>query len=171
MANEIETRLEALGIVLPPVATPAANYVPNVIAGKLVFVAGQVPVTPDGLQYIGKLGREFTIEDGQKAARICGINILANLKDALGDHPHVGDVRGKGLMCAVEIVEDRATGAEFEASQSVGARIHAAGVERGMFSRVRGDVYCLAPPIVTTEAEIDRMVSILAESVESVLGK
>lgn len=92
MASEIETRLEALGIVLPPVATPAANYVPNVIAGKLVFVAGQVPITPDGLQYIGKLGREFTIEDGQKAARICGINILANLKDALGDLEKLGRI-------------------------------------------------------------------------------
>ena len=70
MPNEIETRLKDLGIVLPPVVTPAANYVPNVISGKLVFVAGQVPMTPDGLQYIGKLGREFSIEDGQKAARI-----------------------------------------------------------------------------------------------------
>jgi len=90
MPSQIESRLEALGIVLPPIVTPAANYVPNVIAGKLVFVAGQVPMTPDGLQYIGKLGREFSIEDGQKAARICGINILANLKNALGDLEKLG---------------------------------------------------------------------------------
>ena len=90
MPSQIEARLKTLGIVLPPVVAPAANYVPNVITGKLVFVAGQVPMTPDGLQYIGKLGREFTIEDGQKAARICGINILANLKDALGDLEKLG---------------------------------------------------------------------------------
>lgn len=90
MPNEIETRLENLGIVLPPVVTPAANYVPNVISGKLVFVAGQVPMTTDGLQYIGKIGREFSIEDGQKAARICGINILANLNSALGGLDKLG---------------------------------------------------------------------------------
>lgn len=110
-------------------------------------------------------------EDFPGQAKTKGNQLLNGLKDALGDHPHVGDVRGQGLMCGVEIVEDRDTGAEFDASKGVGPRIHAAGVERGMFSRVRGDVYCLAPPIVSTEAEIDRMVSILAESVEAVLGK
>ena len=88
----------------------------------------------------------------------------------LGDHPHVGDVRGLGLMCAVEIVKDRDTKEEFAATVSVGPRIHAAGVERGMFSRVRGDVYCIAPPIVTTEAEIDRMSEILRDSVVAILG-
>jgi enamine deaminase RidA (YjgF/YER057c/UK114 family) len=90
MSSEIEARLKSLGIVLPPVVKPAANYVPNVISGKLVFVAGQVPMTPAGLQYIGKLGREYSIEDGQKAARICGINILANLNDALGGLENLG---------------------------------------------------------------------------------
>jgi enamine deaminase RidA (YjgF/YER057c/UK114 family) len=90
MSSEIEARLQSLGIVLPPVVKPAANYVPDVISGKLVFVAGQVPMTPDGLQYIGKLGRDYSIEEGQKAARICGINILANLNDALGGLDNLG---------------------------------------------------------------------------------
>ncbi len=85
MASEIEARLKSLGIELPPVPAPAANYIPTVITGKLVFVSGQVPMTPDGVKFVGKIGREFSIEDGQKAARICAINILANLKGALGD--------------------------------------------------------------------------------------
>ena len=105
---------------------------------------------------------------GQAATK--GKRLLDNLKSMLGDHPHVGDVRGLGLMCAVEIVKDRDTKEEFAATDSVGPRIHAAGVERGMFSRVRGDVYCIAPPIVTTEAEIDRMSEILRDSVVAILG-
>jgi enamine deaminase RidA (YjgF/YER057c/UK114 family) len=85
MANEIDTRLAALGIVLPTPAAPAANYVPVVITGKLAFVSGQVPSTAEGVKFVGKIGREFSIEEGQQAARICAINILANLKAALGD--------------------------------------------------------------------------------------
>jgi len=85
MSGDIEARLKSLGIDLPSVPKPLANYVPSVITGNLVYVSGQVPMTPEGLQYVGKIGREFTIEDGQKAARICAINILANLKGAVGD--------------------------------------------------------------------------------------
>jgi enamine deaminase RidA (YjgF/YER057c/UK114 family) len=85
MASDIEARLKALGIVLPPVPAPQANYVPTMITGKLIFVSGQVPSTPDGVKFVGKIGREFSIEDGQQAARICAINILANLKAGLGD--------------------------------------------------------------------------------------
>jgi enamine deaminase RidA (YjgF/YER057c/UK114 family) len=85
MASDIEARLKALGIVLPPVPAPQANYVPTMITGKLIFVSGQVPSTPEGVKFVGKIGREFSIEDGQQAARICAINILANLKAGLGD--------------------------------------------------------------------------------------
>jgi enamine deaminase RidA (YjgF/YER057c/UK114 family) len=85
MASDIEARLKALGIVLPPVPTPQANYVPTVVTGKLIFVSGQVPSTPEGVKYVGKIGREFSIEEGRQAARICAVNILANLKAGLGD--------------------------------------------------------------------------------------
>jgi len=84
MSSEIEERLKTLGIELPQAPGPAANYVPSMISGKLVFVSGQVPRTPDGLKFVGKVGREFSVEEGQQAARICGINILANLNDTLG---------------------------------------------------------------------------------------
>ena len=83
-------------------------------------------------------------------AREKGAELLKNLKEALEDHPNVGDVRGLGMMCGIEIVKDKATGEEFDASEKIGPKVHQAGVERGLFSRVRGDVYCLAPPIITT---------------------
>ena len=99
-----------------------------------------------------------------------GKRLLVHLKDALGDHPHVGDIRGLGLMCAVEFVRDRASKEEFDAAENVGGRINSATIDRGMFSRARGDLYCLAPPITTSEAQLDRMVDILAESTRTVLG-
>ncbi len=105
---------------------------------------------------------------GQAASK--GARLLNGLRDALGDHPNVGEVRGLGLMCGIEYVEDRATKAPFDAAKAVGPRIHAEGITRGLFSRTRGDVYQIAPPIVTTEANIDRCVEILAEATKAVLG-
>ena len=86
------------------------------------------------------------------------------------DHPHVGEARGLGLMCALEIVKDRAPGEEFDAADQVGARIHNEAMGRGMFSRMRDDVFCLAPPIVTSENELDRITEIVRDSVVAVLG-
>ncbi len=90
--------------------------------------------------------------------------------ETLRSHKHVGDVRGQGLMAAVELVADKTTKAEFQAEEKVGPRVHAATQERGMFTRLRGDVYNLAPPFVTSPAQIDRMVNILGDSIETVLG-
>ncbi|MBX7165363.1 MAG: aspartate aminotransferase family protein [Pirellulales bacterium] len=99
-----------------------------------------------------------------------GRRLLAGLQ-TLTTHPHVGDVRGEGLMCAVEIVQDKATKAEFPAAEQMGPRVHAETQKRGLFTRLRGDVYNLAPCFVTTDEQIDRMVSILGESIEAVLGR
>src|ERR1700687_962472 len=85
MTTEIDSRLKALGIDLPAPPPPAANYVTTVTTGKLVFVSGQVPMTPDGVKFVGKVGREFSVEEGRQAARICAINILGALQAALGD--------------------------------------------------------------------------------------
>jgi enamine deaminase RidA (YjgF/YER057c/UK114 family) len=92
MASEIEARLKSLGVELPPVPAPAANYVPFVISGRQIFVSGQIPVTAEGVRYVGKVGREISVEDGQKAAMICAINILAILKSAAGDLDKVGRI-------------------------------------------------------------------------------
>ena len=99
-----------------------------------------------------------------------GDRLLQNLQAALSDHPHVGDVRGKGLMCAVEYVEDKATKAEFPAEDGIGIRLHAETQNRGLFSRLRGDVFCLAPPFVTTDEQLDRMVEIICEATDAVFG-
>jgi len=109
-------------------------------------------------------------EDFPAQAAAKGERLLEGLKGTLGGHPNVGDIRGLGLMCGVEYVKDRETKAAFDPSDGIGAKIHAATVERGMFSRVRGDVYCLAPPIVTPEETIDDMVGILADASRAVLG-
>jgi len=99
-----------------------------------------------------------------------GRKLLDGLAVALAAHPHVGDVRGLGMMCAVEIVKDKATKEEFPAADKVGFRVHEETQKRGLYSRHRGDVFLLAPPLVTTDAEIDRIIQIMGESVPAVLG-
>jgi enamine deaminase RidA (YjgF/YER057c/UK114 family) len=84
MAGRVDSRLEQLGIALPKAVAPVANYVPYVVSGKLVFVSGQVTLGPNGLEYVGHVGREFTVEQGQAAARLCALNILAQLREACG---------------------------------------------------------------------------------------
>ncbi len=84
MTGTIEARLGELNIELPQAAAAAANYVPYVIAGNLVFVAGQVPFWNGELTYLGKVGCEFTLEEGQAAAHRVGLNIIAQVKSACG---------------------------------------------------------------------------------------
>lgn len=83
MPGRIEARLKELGIELPQASAPAANYVPFVRTGNLVFLAGQLPIWNGERRFAGKLGSEISIEDGQKAARICGLNLLAHVRNAV----------------------------------------------------------------------------------------
>jgi adenosylmethionine-8-amino-7-oxononanoate aminotransferase len=92
------------------------------------------------------------------------------LTAALAHHPHVGDIRGKGLMCAVELVQDKTTKQSFPPEDNIGLRLNRAAIERGLFSRVKADSYLLAPPIVITTTQIDQAVEILADSVRAVVG-
>lgn len=85
MSETAQDRLDKLGIVLPDAPTPAANYVPFVESGNLLFISGQVPIGPDGPQFIGTLGKNISIEEGQEAARLCVLNLLAQAKAALGN--------------------------------------------------------------------------------------
>src|SRR5258708_4180076 len=83
---QVEKKLADLGIVLPTPAAPIANYVGFVRTGSLLVVSGQICLGPDGkLVAKGKLGSTVSVEDGQKAARACAINLLAQCKLALGD--------------------------------------------------------------------------------------
>lgn len=77
-------RLKELGIELPKPANPSANYVPVRRIGNLLLVSGQVPSQGGKDLYVGKLGADVSIEDGQKAARMCAINLLAQVNAALG---------------------------------------------------------------------------------------
>jgi enamine deaminase RidA (YjgF/YER057c/UK114 family) len=82
--SEIETRLQQLGLSLPEVAPPAANYVPYVISGNHVFIAGQIPFLNGVKAHIGRLGEDMEIEAGKKAAEACALNILAQALAAVG---------------------------------------------------------------------------------------
>jgi enamine deaminase RidA (YjgF/YER057c/UK114 family) len=93
MAGMIERRLKELGITLPTPAAPIANYVPYVQAGRLLVVSGQLCLGPDGkLVARGKLGSGVSVEDGQNAARACGVNLIAQVGAALGDLDRVARV-------------------------------------------------------------------------------
>ena len=85
MSDAIEGRLKELGIVLPQAAAPAANYVPYVISGNLLYLSGQLPMENGKLAQTGQLGAGVTTAEGQRAAELCAINILAQAKAALGD--------------------------------------------------------------------------------------
>jgi enamine deaminase RidA (YjgF/YER057c/UK114 family) len=84
MSMDVEARLARAGLMLPDAPSPAANYVPAVIAKGLVFIAGQAPVRDGKYAFTGRVGNEVTVEDAQAAARLCGLNILAQVKAAVG---------------------------------------------------------------------------------------
>ena len=71
-------------MTLPPPGAPGGNYVPYVVVGDLVFMAGQVAREAGKMKYVGKVGREVSVEDGRAAARLCAVNLLAQLKAACG---------------------------------------------------------------------------------------
>ena len=84
MNPSVEERLAALGLKLPNAPSPAANYVPYVISNGLVFIAGQAPVVDGKYQSVGRVGAEVSLEAAQAAARLCGLNVLAQVKAAAG---------------------------------------------------------------------------------------
>ena len=84
MSSAIEQRLAAHGLELPDAPAPAANYVPYTISGKLLFVAGQLPFQGGQLAVVGRLGADVSLEQGQEAARLCALNLLAQAKAACG---------------------------------------------------------------------------------------
>ena len=92
MAGTIEQRLIDHDIELPEAATPVANYVPAVQSGTMLYISGQVPLWNGQRRHIGKLGSDCAVEEGQTAARLCALNIVAQAKAALGDLDRVARV-------------------------------------------------------------------------------
>jgi len=93
MTGRVETRLRELGLAVPDAAAPAGNYVPWVRTGTLVVISGQLPLRDGAVQYSGLLGRDLDTATGAEAARLCAINLLAQLKVACdGDLDRVARV-------------------------------------------------------------------------------
>lgn len=84
MTGRVDSRLKELSITLPKAVAPVANYVPYVVSGNLVFISGQVTLGPNGLEFVGQVGKDFTVEEGQAAARLCALNLIAQLREACG---------------------------------------------------------------------------------------
>jgi enamine deaminase RidA (YjgF/YER057c/UK114 family) len=94
LVNLVDTRLLELGIELPqPTRPKVAKILPTMIVDRLLFVSGMTPQWNGELRFIGKLGREFTLAEGQEAARLCTLNVLAQARDALeGDLSRISRV-------------------------------------------------------------------------------
>ena len=107
----------------------------------------------------------------KNAGRV-GAYLNRQMQAALGAHAHVGEVRGEGMLCAVELVADREARRFFEASEGKGAKVVAAMLKRGVIARAmpQGDILGFAPPLCLTEDEADRIVEVTAEAVAEVLG-
>ncbi|MDQ0560243.1 RidA family protein [Rhizobium mesoamericanum] len=84
MSDQINARLKEMGISLPEAAAPAANYVPYVISGNLLYISGQLPLENGKIAVLGHLGKNVDVTTGQRAAELCAINILAQARAALG---------------------------------------------------------------------------------------
>jgi enamine deaminase RidA (YjgF/YER057c/UK114 family) len=85
MTSQAETRLAALGLTLPEVATPVASYVPAVRTGSYVYTSGQLPFVEGKLPLTGKVGAEVSVEEAADLARICALNAIAAAKTVIGD--------------------------------------------------------------------------------------
>jgi adenosylmethionine-8-amino-7-oxononanoate aminotransferase len=129
-----------------------------------------------GLANVEIMERERLWENAAKM----GTRLHESLIAAFGDHVNAGDIRGgKGLLAAVELVEDRATKKNFAGDRKIAARIQAEMMKRGLVTRTRpspgphpapGDSIYFAPPLIITAAEVDRTVGIARDSVKAVLG-
>jgi L-2,4-diaminobutyrate transaminase len=106
-------------------------------------------------------------------ARKVGKGLYTKMRAALGDHPHVGDVRGEGMLCSVEFVKDRSDRVFYDASEKIGPQIVAKLLEQDQViarAMPQSDTLGLAPPFCLSEDEADRIVSAIARAVKTVLG-
>jgi enamine deaminase RidA (YjgF/YER057c/UK114 family) len=84
MGDQYLSRLDQLGLALPPVGGSGGNYVPVRRTGNLLYISGQISALGDDITYAGKLGAEVTLADGRKAAELCALNLVAQLQQVLG---------------------------------------------------------------------------------------
>jgi enamine deaminase RidA (YjgF/YER057c/UK114 family) len=102
-----EARLKQLGLVLPELGKPVANYLPYRLVGNVLYLAGQGPRDENGKQLTGKVGAEVTVEEGYRRARFVGLGLLAAMRDALGSLDRVDYiVKLLGMVNAVPNFND-----------------------------------------------------------------
>ena len=120
-----------------------------------------------GLATLDFIEKENLVE--QAATK--GAYLLDRLHAELDGHPHVGNVRGKGMMCGVELVEDKATKAWYPPEWGVGGKMTAALIANKIFTRMRSEVVCIAPALTTDEATIDELVAGVRNAIVTVFGE
>ncbi|MCZ2328371.1 RidA family protein [Bartonella sp. F02] len=102
MTNSIENRLTKLGISIPEATQPVANYITTSQNGHQLFISGQLPLSNGKLVAIGKVGATVNIEQAKQSAEICAINILAQIKTALGDLSKIKRITKINVFVAVD---------------------------------------------------------------------
>ena len=154
MAGRIEARLAELGIELPEAREPVVAKIRGaILAGPFLFVSGQVPQWNGDVRYIGKVGREFSVEEGRAAARLSALNVLAHARAALGDLDRIVKVaKLKGYVNATPEVAEIA-GVVNGASELM---VEVFG-EAGQHARTVAGVTCM-PFNVAIEVEADFLV-------------
>ena len=95
-----EDKLKALGLTLPPLRTPPANFIPFKLDGRTIYLSGQGPAKPDGSYYIGKVGRDFTWQEAYEHAKLVGLGLLAAAKAAAGELSRVEPLKLLGMVNA-----------------------------------------------------------------------
>lgn len=103
-------------------------------------------------------------------AGVQGARLLEGLKKELGDHPHVGEIRGKGLMVIIEMVNDRESKAKFDPALNIGGKLQAATRERGLIVRANNDGIAFAPPLIISADEVDAVIDATAGAIHATLG-
>jgi len=117
--------------------------------------------------------RNIQIIEDEKLADNAGKQgdyILAQLNAKLGDHRHVGEIRGKGLMTLVEFSEDKGAKTKFDPAKGIGVKLQAATRGRGLIVRCNNESIAISPPLTITSAQVDDLVNIIGEAVTEVLG-
>lgn len=154
MTETIESRLSSLGLTLHAAAAPAANYVPTVREGNLLYVSGQLPIGDAGIAFAGRLGDTVALEEGRQAARLCAINILAQAKAALdGDLEQIRRVvRITGFVASIPDFTDQHLVVNGASDLLVGAL-----GERGRHARAAVGVVSLP---LNAAVEIDAIIAV-----------
>ena len=122
-----------------------------------------------GIANLDIIEQEGIVEKAGKT----GVYFQQRLRETFADHPLVGEVRGEGLLGALEFVADKAGKERFDASLKVGPRVAAACLEQGLIARAmpHGDILGFAPPLIVSQADIDQIIELTGKAVEKVTGE